>query len=112
MKALQNSSAITLRIASIVEQEPYDPSKLVEAAGCGDWVWRIGETGTDADACPDAIWISEILQGSATSTTKQQHDARANVSTQHGYVGLPLTSRLSYSVGRSSYLRRSRTTQA
>lgn len=48
---------------------------------CGQWTWRIGESGSAVEGCEGSTWISEILpSGKPLQSVKKAHDPRANVS--------------------------------
>lgn len=90
VKALQMDPSMSVRPIFTLGSSwnsSWDATENLKGFGCGKWIWRIAEQATNSQACPGAIWISEILpMGLNVSTTlEERHDARANVSAQTNF---------------------------
>ncbi|KAK1927874.1 hypothetical protein DB88DRAFT_479642 [Papiliotrema laurentii] len=83
LTTLESDANVELRVITPWLESWRDDQKTrknVEDAGCGEWVWRIGDHVRDLDgACAGSVLISEIVSKSFGSTDLLPYDPRANV---------------------------------
>jgi hypothetical protein len=67
MDTLEHDPNVDLKVvASFQEEWRFDQRtrKNIESAGCGEWVWRIGDHVRDLEgACGSSTWIRLVCSG-------------------------------------------------